>query len=236
MCIERVDRRRRGRGADRRGAEPVPGDGRAARRAGAESRAFRLEVELGSMPSAFFTAVRETVRVDAAARPVRLAGHRLRRHDDPLRLLAAAEPRARHVRQEHVLHRPRLPPPHAVGAGERPAAGGHGGVRAGARVPPGDPGRHARRGAARAGPRWTGWRTSRSCAARWRSSPARSPRRACTACAASCPGSRAARRCWSRGSTTTGRCAAPRPPGRGRRSTRGRKEYLLQVDRRVGTR
>ena len=48
---------------------------------------FRLEVELGSMPYAFFRAVEETVRRDAAPGPARLAGHRLRGHDDALRLL-----------------------------------------------------------------------------------------------------------------------------------------------------
>ena len=67
---------------------------------------FRLEVELGSMPSAFFTAVEETV---TATLRQGLHGWQvtgLRRDDDPLRLLAAAEPRARHVRQEHVEHRP----------------------------------------------------------------------------------------------------------------------------------
>ena len=52
-------------------AEPVPGHGRPARRAGAgraPASTFRLEVELGSMPPAFFTAVEETVPRDAAAR------------------------------------------------------------------------------------------------------------------------------------------------------------------------
>ena len=48
---------------------------------------FRLEVELGSMPLAFFKAVEDTVRRDAAAGPLRLAGHRLHGDDDALRLL-----------------------------------------------------------------------------------------------------------------------------------------------------
>ena len=40
---------------------------------------FRLEVELGSMPYAFFTAVEDTVPETLRPGPPRLAGHRLRR-------------------------------------------------------------------------------------------------------------------------------------------------------------
>ena len=78
--------------------EPAPVD------AGVE---FRLEVELGSMPFAFFKAVEDTVRRDAAAGSLWLAGDRLHRDDDPLRLRAAAEPRPSGVLQEHVEHRAR---------------------------------------------------------------------------------------------------------------------------------
>jgi ribosomal protection tetracycline resistance protein len=46
--------------------------------------AFLLEVELGSMPYAFFAAVEETVRDPGPGAP-RLGGDRLRGHHDPLR-------------------------------------------------------------------------------------------------------------------------------------------------------
>ena len=64
ICIERPV----GTGAavevDGRGRQPVPRHGRPAgraRRRSAAACAFRLDVELGSMPLAFFTAVEETV-------------------------------------------------------------------------------------------------------------------------------------------------------------------------------
>ena len=65
---------------------------------------FGLEVELGSMPPAFFTAVETSVPVRAAARQPRLGGPRRAGADDPLRLLGAPEPRPRHLRQVHVEH------------------------------------------------------------------------------------------------------------------------------------
>ena len=90
---------------------------------------FGLEVELGSMPAAFFNAVEETVRATLE----RLARDRLRGDHDALRLLAAPEPRAPGVQQVDVEHRratsARLTPlvlAHGV------AAGGHAGARAGA--------------------------------------------------------------------------------------------------------
>ena len=78
ICVERPV----GTGAaveiDREGRQPVPRHRRAAGRAGAgRGVTFRLEVELGSMPSAFFTAVEETVRATLRAGPARLAGHGL---------------------------------------------------------------------------------------------------------------------------------------------------------------
>ena len=68
---------------------------------------FRLEVELGSMPLAFFRAVEDTVRETLRPGHPRLAGHRLRRHDDALRLLAA------------VLNGRGLPQPDAARVDER---------------------------------------------------------------------------------------------------------------------
>ena len=65
---------------------------------------FRPGIELGALPFAFLKAIEETVHRDAAAGTVRLAGHRLRGDADAFRLLAAAEPRPRDVRQEHVEH------------------------------------------------------------------------------------------------------------------------------------
>ena len=52
----------------------------------------------------------------AAAGPAGLAGTRLRGDDDALRLLRAAEPRARHVRRPDVQHGRGLPSPDAAGA------------------------------------------------------------------------------------------------------------------------
>ena len=57
--------------------------------------AFRLEVELGSMPPAFFKAVEETRAGGAAAGPHGWHVAGLRADDDALRLLGAAEPLAR---------------------------------------------------------------------------------------------------------------------------------------------
>ena len=91
------------------GAQPVPRHRRAARRARAgrhRRRRSGSRSSSGSMPSAFFTRGRGDRARDAAPGPARLAGHRLHGDDDALRLLAAAEPRARHLRQEHVEHRP----------------------------------------------------------------------------------------------------------------------------------
>ena len=80
----------------------------------------------------------------------RLAGHGLRGDHDPLRLRAAAEPRARDLRQEHVEHRRGLPWPDAAGADGRADGGGHDDVRADAPLRPGAAGRVARPRAARA--------------------------------------------------------------------------------------
>ena len=74
-------RHRRGGRVHRHGAEPVPGHRRAARRARPGRRRRRRSgwrSSSASMPLAFFKAVEETVRGDAAAGPARLAGHRLR--------------------------------------------------------------------------------------------------------------------------------------------------------------
>jgi ribosomal protection tetracycline resistance protein len=95
---------------------------------------FRLGVELGSMPYAFFAAVEETVHTTLAQG------------------LGQAEPRPRHVREEHVEHRGRLPPPDPAGADVRAGRGGHPGVRADAPVPIGAPRGPLPRGAPRAGP------------------------------------------------------------------------------------
>ena len=69
---------------------------------------FALEVELGSMPYAFFRAVEETVPKALAEglgrRIARLAGDRLRGDHDAFRVRGAAESRARHVRQVDVQH------------------------------------------------------------------------------------------------------------------------------------
>ena len=79
---------------------------------------FRLEVELGSMPlyvlqDVDVRAVRH-VRETLQPGPLRMAGHRLRRHHDALRLPAAGH--------EHCR---RLPQPDAAGADERAEAGRH---------------------------------------------------------------------------------------------------------------
>ena len=104
-----------------------------------------LEVELGSMPDAFFRAVEETV-TDAPR--CATGGDRLRRDDDPLRLLGPAELRARRLRQEHVEHGGRLPAAHAERAAHRPRARGNELLETAASVHARVPGRHAGRGAA----------------------------------------------------------------------------------------
>ena len=76
----------------------------------------------------------------------RLAGDRLRGHHDPLRLLAPAEPRPRHLRQEHVEHGPGLPPADPAGPDGRPGRGRHPGAGADAPLPARAPGRHPGRG------------------------------------------------------------------------------------------
>ena len=126
------------------------------------------------------SAVEEHRARDAAPGPARLAGDRLRGDHDAFRLRAPAEPLARHLRQEHVEHRRRLPPAHAAGADDRARAGRDHGLRAGAPVRAGAPGRHARRDGGRCSPRCAPSRCAPTAAARrpcWR---ARSRRRACT--------------------------------------------------------
>ena len=66
---------------------------------------FRLEVELGAMPSAFFRAVEETVRETLRQGIYGWEVPDCVGHDDALRLRAAAEPRPSRLRQEHVEHR-----------------------------------------------------------------------------------------------------------------------------------
>ena len=94
---------------------------------------FRLEVELGSIPLSFHKAVEDTVQTNAAPRHLRMAGHRLHRHHDALRLLAAAGERGRG-----------LPQSDTAGPDERAEAGRHQGVRADPPLPPRGPDRHAR--------------------------------------------------------------------------------------------
>ncbi len=106
---------------------------------------FGLEVERGSMPAAFFTAVEETVYATLEER----AGHRLRGDDDPLRLLGPAEPRAPGLQQGVLEHGGRLPPAHAARAARGAAARGHGGARARAPLHARGARGHARPGAAR---------------------------------------------------------------------------------------
>ena len=108
---------------------------------------FGLEVELGSMPPAFFTggarrrcpaALRSGLRgwaVPDCAVTMTHSGY-----------AAAAEPFARDVRQEHVEHRRRLPRAGGDRGAARARSGGYGRVRARAPVPAGDPGRRAGRG------------------------------------------------------------------------------------------
>jgi ribosomal protection tetracycline resistance protein len=86
--------------------------------------AFGLEVELGSMPYAFFRGQRAR---GAARGPARLGGPGLHGDDDPLGPPGAAEPLARDVRQEHVERGARRPPAHAARRDGRPAAGRDGG-------------------------------------------------------------------------------------------------------------
>ncbi len=66
---------------------------------------FDLEVELGSMPPAFFTAVETAAPFDPGARAVRVGDPRLPGGDDALRLPGTAEPLPRDVRQVDVEHR-----------------------------------------------------------------------------------------------------------------------------------
>ena len=92
-------RLRRGGRVDRRRTAtrswPRSGCGSSRRRA-ATGVAFGLEVELGSMPLAFFKAVEETSRRRCGRRPARMARSTdCARHDDALGLLGRAEPRAR---------------------------------------------------------------------------------------------------------------------------------------------
>ena len=117
-----ADRHRRGRRDHRQGAatrSSPPSGCASSRRRSTPACEFRLEVELGSMPLAFYKAV-EDDRASETLQPgpLRLAGHRLHGHHDALRLLAAA------TGFEHVEHG-RLPQPDAAGADERAAAGRH---------------------------------------------------------------------------------------------------------------
>ena len=104
---------------------------------------FRLEVELGSMPYAFFRTVEDTVR---SALGQGLYGWQVvdcvvtMTHSG---YCAAAEPRAPGLRQEHVQHGLGLPRPDAAGADGRAAAGRHHGAGADRPVPAGGAGRHA---------------------------------------------------------------------------------------------
>lgn len=77
---------------------------------------FRVEVERGSMPASFFTAVEQTVHRTLRRGLRGWAGHRLHGRDDALRVLGAAEPRTRQLRREHVQHCRRLPQPDTGGA------------------------------------------------------------------------------------------------------------------------
>ena len=182
-------RRRRGRRAasarSRTRSWPRSGCGSSRRRAGSGVR-FRLGGRAGVDAAGVLQGGRGDGARDAAAGTARLAGHRLRGDHDPLRLLGPAEPRPRHVRQEHVQHRGGLPQPDPAGADGRAAPGRHPGVRADAPVPAGGPGRHARPGAAGAGrarrgaPQLDRRAARRTC---WRG---RSRRRGCTRCSSSC--------------------------------------------------
>src|SRR6266540_3123315 len=146
-------RQRRGRRDDRRGAQSVPRDRRAAHRAG--SGRHRRAVPAGGRARVAAVLVRQGGRGDrerdAAAGHLRMAGHRLHGHHDALRLLGAPEPRPCRLRQEHVEHRRGLPQLDAAGLDERTEAGRHQGVRADAPLPARRPRGHARTGVARAG-------------------------------------------------------------------------------------
>ena len=113
---------------------------------------FRLEVELGSMPIAFFRAVEDDRAGDAPAGAPRMAGPRRRGHDDALRLLPAAERRAPGLRQGDVEHRRRLPEPDAARPDGRAEGSGHGGLRADPPLPPRSAGGRARAAPAGARP------------------------------------------------------------------------------------
>ena len=123
--------------------EPLPVD------AGHE---LALEVELGSMPPAFFTAVREGVDATLAEGRAGLGHPRRPGRDDALGLLPAPEPCARDVRQGDVEHGPGLPQPDPAGAGRGPDPGSDRGVRAGPPVRARDPRGRAGVGPGRAGP------------------------------------------------------------------------------------
>ena len=143
---------------------------------------FRLEVELGSMPSAFIKAVEETARETPRAGPARLAGPRLHRDDDALRIRAAA---AVWLEQVVKLGR-RLPQPDAAGADDRAPAGQDDRVRADQQLPPRGPGRLPTRRAdgprpAARYPADTGRAPARPASSRARFRPAR-----CTTCSSSC--------------------------------------------------
>ena len=110
---------------------------------------FRVEVGHQSVPlyiykntENFAAAMEEYVIGNAAAGPLRLAGHRLHGVADPVRLQcsrrAAVDPR--------TAKRPAgLPQAHPAGGHGRASAGGHRGLRTGPPLPAGDPGRHAQR-------------------------------------------------------------------------------------------
>ena len=196
---------------------------------------FGLEVELGSMPLSFFTAVEETVRATLEPGPVRLAGGRLRGDDDPLRLLGEAEPLARDVRQEHVEHGARLPPADPARADGRAAPGPHAGARAGAPLRARAAGGRARPGAA--GDRAARRRAGQPGAARRdlharRRRPGRARARAAPAAAGPDPRRGAARHGVS---IATSRSAALLPAGsRTDDDPLDREEYIRRVTGRRG--
>ncbi|CAG7647154.1 putative Uncharacterized 50.6 kDa protein in the 5'region of gyrA and gyrB [Actinacidiphila bryophytorum] len=142
-------RQRLGRRVHQEGRQPLPGDGRPAHRAGAARQRHRLPPggRTGLAALRVLRRRRGDGALHAGAGAVRLAGRRLHRDHDALRVLGAAEPCARGLRQEHVEHVGRLPQPHPAGAGGRAAPGRHPGARADAPLPHRDARRRARRGA-----------------------------------------------------------------------------------------